>query len=105
MNSLRSAKTSIVRLTVTLENPPEISDASARVLKLVTEGLPHWYEGRAKNVEYMTDIELFQNLAISAAIVSARNGRSACAHEQTVITYSEALPLASSDAHPDAAYQ
>lgn len=75
MDSLKSVKASIVRLTVTLENAPEISDASARVLKLVTEGLPHWYEGRAKNVGYMTDIELLQNLVISAAVVSALNGR------------------------------
>ncbi|MFG0669654.1 hypothetical protein ACF8E6_03700 [Pseudomonas sp. xss_1] len=75
MNSLKSVKASIFRLTVTLENAPEISDASARMLKLVTEGLTHWYEGRAMSVGYMTDKELLQNLAISAAVVSALNGR------------------------------
>lgn len=75
MGSFKSVKAPIVRLTVTLQNAPEISDASARLLKLVTEGLPHWYEGRAKNVGYMKDIDLLQNLAISAAVVSALNGR------------------------------
>ena len=75
MYSLKPIEASMVKLTVTLKNAPDISDASARMLRLVTEWLTHWYEDRAMNVGYMTDNKLLQNLAISAAVVSALNGR------------------------------
>jgi len=75
VDSHKTIEATIDRLSVTLEKAPDIVDASARLLKLVTEGLTHWYEDRAMSVGYMTDKELLQNLAISAAVVSAVNGR------------------------------
>lgn len=54
MDLHKSIKASVDKLTATLDNAPDLSDEAVRVLKLVTEGLQQWSEGKAMNAGYLT---------------------------------------------------
>lgn len=76
MDSKKPIYTAAEILASTLANAPDVSDASVRVLKLLTNVFQQLSKEKySESFDSLTDAEFLQKLAISASVVSALDTR------------------------------